>query len=116
ASQPFDSVSTVQAKFGAVPNLSAPSLMCDAFTLLRTLSSLNLSRTLQASFLDLDLSHLELLDLPRHCHRKRIHKANVLRDLEMRNLATAILLNLALSRRFLHPNPRSHALAQLRIR
>src|SRR5580700_8288169 len=68
----------------------------------------DLRRLLQPPPLDLDLTDPILLDLPRHRHREFIHQADVLGDLEMRDLPAAVLANLALGRRLarLEPDPR----------
>src|ERR1035438_3586279 len=77
---------------------------------------LYLRRSLQPSFLNLNLAHLELLNLPSHRHRKHIHKTNELWDLEMRNPPSAMFPNLILRARLFHQDPGRYRFTQLRIR
>src|ERR1700682_4448274 len=71
---------------------------------------------LQPPRLNLLVPNLELLNLPRHRHRKRLHEPYVLRNLEMRDLPLAILANLFFARHFLQPYPGTHRLPQLHVR
>src|SRR5580658_3357158 len=75
-------------------------------------------RLLQPTPLDLDLPNPVLLDLPRHRHREFVHQADVLRDLEMRDLSAAVLANLIFGRRLarFQTDPRRHRLPEFRIR
>src|SRR5579864_6150687 len=58
---------------------------------------LDTGRAFQIASLNLLIPDAELLHLPRDRHRKRFHKANVLRNFEMRDPAATEFPNLVLS-------------------
>src|SRR5689334_11131612 len=78
---------------------------------------LDCSRSDASSFFNLLLLHLDLpnpklLNFAAHGRRKRIHKSDALRNLEMRDTASAEFANLVWRGRLtlLQANPRKHAL------
>src|ERR1041385_630404 len=61
------------------------------------LRRLNSRRFLQAALLNLSLPHHVLLNLAGDGHWKRVDKAEILRDLEVRDAALAVLANFSLA-------------------
>src|SRR5277367_1812374 len=86
----FDAATTVPQQRHASPRQPNTSKKAQRIASCR----LYLRRSFQAPLLNLHLAHLELLNLSGHRHRKSLHKANELGNLEMRDLPLAMLADL----------------------